>query len=72
LSNAHSTQSALCQSYFHKQELAFGGRFIRNAVSGARQNFVSFADREHAPIVRTAGLDGESTPQHEIMILWRS
>jgi hypothetical protein len=51
-----------------KQKLAFGGRFIRNAVGGARQNFVSFADMEHASIVRTTGLDGESTLQHEIMI----
>ena len=37
-------------------------------MGGARQNFISFADREHASIVGTAGLDGESTPQHEIMI----
>jgi hypothetical protein len=47
-----------------KQELTFGGRFIRDAVAGARQNFVSFADREHASIVRTTGLDGEGTLQH--------
>jgi hypothetical protein len=52
----------------NKQELTFGGRFIRYAVGGARHNFVSFANREHASIIRTASLNGESTLQHEIMI----
>jgi hypothetical protein len=37
-------------------------------VGGARQNFISFADREQASIVGTAGLDSERTPQHEIMV----
>src|SRR5262249_31621087 len=52
----------------NKQELAISGRFIRNAVGRAWQDFVSLADIEHASMVRTTRLDREGTLQHEIMI----
>jgi hypothetical protein len=51
-----------------KQELAIGGRFIRNAVGCTRQDPVSLTDSEHASMVGTARLDREGTLQHEIMI----
>jgi hypothetical protein len=51
-----------------KQELTFGGRFIRNAVGGTRWNLKSFADREPVAVIRTPGLDGELTSQNEIMV----
>ena len=37
-------------------------------MGGARQNFVSFADGDHASVVRSPGLDGEGPQQYKIMI----
>ena len=51
-----------------KQELAFGRRFIGNAVGDAWQDLMSFADGKLVAMVGTTGLDGEFAPQHEIMV----
>src|SRR5262249_344100 len=45
-----------------------GCRLIGNAVGGTRWNLESFADREPVAMIRTPGLDGELTSQHEIMV----
>jgi hypothetical protein len=52
----------------NKQKLTISGRFIRNAVGRAWQDFVSLADSEHVSMIRTARLDREGTLQYEIMI----
>src|SRR5262245_54935516 len=52
----------------NKQELAISGRFIRNAVGRARQDFVSLTTSERASMIRTTRLDREGALQHEIMI----
>ena|SRR5205809_7844020 len=51
-----------------KQELAFGRRFIGNAVGDAWQDLMCFADGKLVAMVGTTGLDGEFAPQHEIMV----
>jgi hypothetical protein len=37
-------------------------------MGGTRWNLKSFADREPVAMIRTPGLDGELTSQHEIMV----
>ena len=37
-------------------------------MGGTRWNRKSFADREPVAMIRTPGLDGELTSQHEIMV----
>ena len=52
----------------HQQELAFGWCFVRNAMRDFGQDLVSLSGGEIVPAVGTPRLDGEFTPQHEIMI----